>query len=155
MTVLKADRHGRGLRGRLVPPGVPFYRTRSQQFDDMVLDAVARLDQVLRDARQRNLYPLLLENGECRPIAGVEERGGLRHVAKPPEGLGLDHVAQAHATVLLEKVEDAEEMKSMSAVIENQRHLEDVVRDLLAEVHGTTPQRQTVKVKVFDTEDIT
>ena len=46
-------------------------------------------------------------------------------------------------------------MMSMSAVIENQRHLEDVVRDLLAEVHGTTPQRRTVKVKVFDTEDIT
>ena len=36
--------HGRGLRGRLVPPGVPLYRTRSQQFDDMVLDAVARLE---------------------------------------------------------------------------------------------------------------
>jgi 2-C-methyl-D-erythritol 2,4-cyclodiphosphate synthase len=52
-------------------------------------------------------------------------------------------------------VEDPEELQSMSAVIENQRHLEDVVRDLLAEVHGTTPQRPTVKVKVFDTEDIT
>ena len=32
------------MRGRLVPPGVPLYRTRSQQFDDMVLDAVARLE---------------------------------------------------------------------------------------------------------------
>ena len=32
------------MRGRLVPPGVPMYRTRSQQFDDMVLDAVARLE---------------------------------------------------------------------------------------------------------------
>ncbi len=40
----RRDRHGRGLRGRLVPPGVPLYRTRSQQFDDMVLDAVARLE---------------------------------------------------------------------------------------------------------------
>jgi 2-C-methyl-D-erythritol 2,4-cyclodiphosphate synthase len=75
--------------------------------------------------------------------------------AKTPEGLGLDHVAQAHATVLLEKVEDPEEMKAMSAVIESQRHLEDVVRDLLAEVHGGSQQRPTVKVKVFDTEDIT
>jgi predicted Zn-dependent protease with MMP-like domain len=27
-----------------VPPGVPLYRTRAQQFDDMVLDAVARLE---------------------------------------------------------------------------------------------------------------
>ena len=42
--VRRRDRHGRGLRGRLVPPAVPLYRTRSQQFDDMVLDAVARLD---------------------------------------------------------------------------------------------------------------
>src|SRR6201996_3267044 len=42
--VRRRDRHGRGLRGRLVPPGVTLYRTRSQQFDDMVLDAVARLE---------------------------------------------------------------------------------------------------------------
>ena len=27
-----------------MPPGVPLYRTRAQQFDDMVLDAVARLE---------------------------------------------------------------------------------------------------------------
>jgi predicted Zn-dependent protease with MMP-like domain len=42
--VRRRDRHGRGLRGRLVSPAVPLYRTRSQQFDDMVLDAVARLE---------------------------------------------------------------------------------------------------------------
>jgi predicted Zn-dependent protease with MMP-like domain len=40
----RRDRHGRGLRGRLVPPGVPLYRSRSQQFDDLVLEAVARLE---------------------------------------------------------------------------------------------------------------
>jgi len=27
-----------------MPPGVPLYRTRSEQFDDIVLDAVARLE---------------------------------------------------------------------------------------------------------------
>lgn len=32
------------MRGRLAPPGVPLYRTRSEQFDDVVLDAVARLE---------------------------------------------------------------------------------------------------------------
>ena len=32
------------MRGRLVPPGVPLYRTRSEQFDDIVLEAVARLE---------------------------------------------------------------------------------------------------------------
>jgi predicted Zn-dependent protease with MMP-like domain len=40
----RRDRRGRGVRGRLIPPGVPLYRTRSQQFDDMVLDAAARLE---------------------------------------------------------------------------------------------------------------
>jgi predicted Zn-dependent protease with MMP-like domain len=40
----RRDRHGRGLRGRLVPPEVPLYRSRAQQFDDLVLEAVARLE---------------------------------------------------------------------------------------------------------------
>jgi predicted Zn-dependent protease with MMP-like domain len=42
--VRRRDRHGRGLRGRLVPTDVPLYRSRSQQFDELVLDAVARLE---------------------------------------------------------------------------------------------------------------
>ena len=73
--------------------------------------------------------------------------------AKTPEGLGLDHVAQAHAIVLLERVRDPEDLKSMSAVIESQRQLEDVVEDLLSQVHGV-PRRRTL-MPAFDTEDIT
>ncbi len=42
--VARRDRHGRGLRGRLVPPTVPLARSRSQQFDDLVLDAVEHLE---------------------------------------------------------------------------------------------------------------
>ncbi len=74
--------------------------------------------------------------------------------AKTPEGLGLDHVAQAHAVVLLERVEDAAEQKTMTEVIESQRQLEDVVRDLVSEVHGSEQVKRTV-IPVFDTEDIT
>lgn len=70
--------------------------------------------------------------------------------AKTPEGLNVDHVAQAHAVVLLEQVEDPSEVKSMSAVIESQRQLEDVVKDLISQVHGTPVRKPT-----FDTEDIT
>lgn len=69
--------------------------------------------------------------------------------AKTPEGLGVDGVAQAHAVVLLERIEDPGELQTMSAVMESQRQLEDVVRDLVNQVHG-------VGVKVpFDTDDIT
>lgn len=72
--------------------------------------------------------------------------------AKTPEGLGLDHVAQCHAVALVEHSLDDEDLKSMSAVIESQRQLEDVVDDLLASVHGVPKKKIS---PVYDTEDIT
>jgi len=42
--IRRRDRHGRGLRGALAPPDVPLYRTRMERFDDLVLQAVARLE---------------------------------------------------------------------------------------------------------------
>ena len=38
------DRHGRGLRGRLVPEEVPLSRSRAEQFDDLPLAAVIYTD---------------------------------------------------------------------------------------------------------------
>jgi 2-C-methyl-D-erythritol 2,4-cyclodiphosphate synthase len=73
--------------------------------------------------------------------------------AKTPEGLGLDHVAQCHAIVLVERAIEPDELKKMSAVIESQRQLEDVVEDLLTSVHGV-PKKRTV-TRVYDTEEIT
>jgi 2-C-methyl-D-erythritol 2,4-cyclodiphosphate synthase len=72
--------------------------------------------------------------------------------AKTPEGLDLDHVAQCHAVALVEHVLEPDELKSMSAVIESQRQLEDVVEDLLSSVHGVPKKRVD---PVYDTEDIT
>jgi 2-C-methyl-D-erythritol 2,4-cyclodiphosphate synthase len=69
--------------------------------------------------------------------------------AKTPEGLNVDHVAQAHAVVLLERIEEPGELQTMSAVMESQRQLEDVVRDLVSQVHGVSLKAP------FDTEDIT
>ena len=40
----RRDRRGRGLRGQLVPQSVPLSRSRAQQFDDLVLDAVEHLE---------------------------------------------------------------------------------------------------------------
>ena len=73
--------------------------------------------------------------------------------AKTPEGMGLDHVAQCHAIALVQRAPESEELKSMSAVIETQKQLEDVVDDLLASVHGVPKKR--VITPIFDTEDIT
>lgn len=75
--------------------------------------------------------------------------------AKTPEGLNADHVAQAHAVVLLEKVEDPLKLRSMTDVIESQKQLEDVVKDLVSQVHGVEPRRIPIHRPPFDTEDIT
>ena len=72
--------------------------------------------------------------------------------AKTPEGLNLDHVAQCQAVALVEHVADPDELKSISAVIETQHQLEDVVEDLLSSVHGVPKKRVA---PVYDTEDIT
>lgn len=84
--------------------------------------------------------------------------------AKTPEGMNLDHVAQAHAAVLIEKVEEPGTARVMSAEIENQMDVEEVVKDLVSQVHGGEeeagvgapgPLRRRIKIPTFDTDDIT
>jgi hypothetical protein len=41
----RRDRRGRGMRGGLAPRAVPVSRTRSEAFDDLVLDAVDELEE--------------------------------------------------------------------------------------------------------------
>lgn len=43
------DRHGRGVRGPLTPVGVPRHRTRSQAFDQLVLEMYAPLHNAYFD----------------------------------------------------------------------------------------------------------
>jgi len=42
----RRDRRGRGLRGSLLPGDVPGARSRSEQFDELVLDAVNRVSRL-------------------------------------------------------------------------------------------------------------
>lgn len=44
--VRRRDRRGRGIRGPLVPADLPVFRSRAQAFDDLVLDAVERLERL-------------------------------------------------------------------------------------------------------------
>lgn len=46
---VRRDRHGRGIRGSLAPPDSPLSLSRAQRFDEMVVDAVERLDRRWRD----------------------------------------------------------------------------------------------------------
>jgi len=146
--------------GSYFPPGDPRWKNAdSSIFVKLALEelqhAAYRLVNV--DAT------LVLAAPKIGPIAG-EMRARVAEIlgvelnqvsikAKTPEGLNLDNVAQCHAIVLVERAADNDELKSMSAVIESQKQLEDVVDDLLASVHGV-PKKRTID-PVYDTEDIT
>jgi 2-C-methyl-D-erythritol 2,4-cyclodiphosphate synthase len=71
--------------------------------------------------------------------------------AKTPEGLNADHVAQAHAVVLIEKIEDELGLLSKADVEEMQSQLEN----LITEAHGTRPRRIPIRKAIYDTDDIT
>jgi 2-C-methyl-D-erythritol 2,4-cyclodiphosphate synthase len=146
--------------GSFFPPGDPRWKNA-----DSAIFLQLALEE-LRNAGYRIVNvdtSLVLKAPKIGPVAGdmrarVAELLGveLNQVsikAKTPEGLNLDNVAQCHAVVLVERVTDADGLKSMSAVIESQKQLEDVVDDLLASVHGVPKKR--VVAPVYDTEDIT
>ena len=146
--------------GSFFPPGDPRWKNAdSAIFLKLALEELAHAGYRIVNVDTT----LVLAAPKIAPIAGemrvrVAEllRVNLNQVsikAKTPEGLGLDHVAQCHAVALVERVTDEDELKSMSAVIESQRQLEDVVEDLLSSVHGL-PKKRTEQ-PLFDTEDIT
>jgi 2-C-methyl-D-erythritol 2,4-cyclodiphosphate synthase len=146
--------------GSFFPPGDP----RWKDADSAIFLKLALEELMNAGYRIVNVdTSLVLKAPKIGPIAGdmrarVAELLGveLNQVsikAKTPEGLNLDNVAQCHAIVLVERVTDADGLKSMSAVIESQKQLEDVVDDLLASVHGVPKKRPIAPV--YDTEDIT
>jgi 2-C-methyl-D-erythritol 2,4-cyclodiphosphate synthase len=146
--------------GSFFPPGDP----RWKDADSAIFLSVALEEIQTAGYRIVNVdTTLVLAAPKIGPIAGeLRERvaelldvkpSDVGIKAKTPEGLNVDHVAQAHAVVLLEQIEVTEELRSMTAVIENQRQLEDVVKDLVSQVHGVPAER--VVRPTFNTEDIT
>jgi 2-C-methyl-D-erythritol 2,4-cyclodiphosphate synthase len=143
--------------GSFFPPGDPRWKNAdSAIFLNLALEEIQNAGYRIVNVDTT----LVLARPKIGPIAGeLRERvAELLNVkpsavgikAKTPEGLDADHVAQAHVVVLLEQLEDPSELKSMTAVIESHRQLEDVVKDLVSQVHGAP-----ITKAPFDTEDIT
>jgi predicted Zn-dependent protease with MMP-like domain len=130
----RRDRHGRGLRGLLVPPGVPLYRTRSQQFDDLVLEAVARLEP----RWETELADVEFAVQEV-PDADIMEGDGVplaRIVRATTDTSDPDHPATGPRIVLfrrplLARAEDEDELSEL---------LYDVVVEEFAEILGVDPE---------------
>src|ERR1700761_141772 len=124
--------------GSFFPPGDPRWKNAdSAIFLNLALEEIQNAGYRLVNVDTT----LVLAAPKIGPIAGelrerVADLLGVEPTdvgikAKTPEGLSVDHVAQAHAVVLLEQVEDPTELKSMTAVIESQRQLENVGKDLV------------------------
>jgi predicted Zn-dependent protease with MMP-like domain len=123
------------MRGRLVPPGVPLYRTRSEQFDDIVLDAVARLEprweaelSSLEFAVQEVPEPEELADDSddiplARVIPGAPDRGDPARPATPTRIV-------VYRRPLLARAENDEELSDL---------VYDVVVEELARALGIDP----------------
>ena len=141
----RRDRHGRGLRGRLVPAEVPLARSRAEQFDDLVLDAVEELERRWE-----------------RELAGVEfaveDVPWVEHTS--PEDVVLDPDVLDDGSVPLARVlpahrEDGREVPPRIVVyrrpLEVRAHdredLADLVRDVVVDrspcCWAATPRRST------------
>jgi 2-C-methyl-D-erythritol 2,4-cyclodiphosphate synthase len=146
--------------GSFFPPGDPRWKDAdSTIFLNLALDEVqnagykiVNVDTTLVLAEPK-IGPIAAEMRERVADLLDVEPGNVGIKAKTPEGLNADHVAQAHAVVLLEKADAADELKAMTASIESDQQIEDVVQDLVSQAHGVEP-RPAIK-PVFDTEDIT
>ena len=146
--------------GSFFPPGDPRWKDAdSSIFLNLALEEVQNAGYRIVNVDTT----LVLAAAKISPIAGeMRERvadllslnaSDVSIKAKTPEGLNVDHVAQAHAVVLLEKQNNAPQLRSISDVIESQKQLEDVVQDLVSQVHGVEPR--AVHRPPFDTDDIT
>jgi len=145
--------------GSFFPPGDPRWKNAdSSIFIKLALEELEHAGYRISNVDTT----LILAAPKIAPVAGEMrarvadllgvEIGQVSIKAKTPEGLNLDGVAQCHAVAIVERAGDHDEVKSMSAVIESQRQLEDVVEDLLSSVHGVRRKRVA---PVYDTGDIT
>lgn len=133
--IRRRDRRGRGVRGRLMPPGVPLYRTRSEQFDDIVLDAVARLEPrweselaTMEFAVQEVPEPDELADDSAeiplaRAIPGTQGQGDPAHPATPTRIV-------IYRRPLLARSENDDDLRDL---------VYDVVVEELAQVLGIDP----------------
>lgn len=83
----RRDRRGRGLRGPLAPSGVPVARSRAEQFDELVLASLGRLER--RWSAELDAVEIVVADVPDVPDAGQATGPGgavpLGH-AEPPSG---------------------------------------------------------------------
>src|SRR3954451_1390215 len=108
----RRDRHGRGLRGPLIPPSLPGWRTRGDRFDDLVLRCVRRLER--RWAKLLDGVEFAVEEVPPSDPAPWEHRTvALGRYFPADPAAGLAHRIVVYRRPVLARAEDAEEMEML------------------------------------------
>jgi 2-C-methyl-D-erythritol 2,4-cyclodiphosphate synthase len=116
---------------------------RIANLDTTLVLAAPKIGPIANDIRERVAELLQIEAG----AVGIK--------AKTPEGLNQDHMVEAHAVVLLERPSGDESLREMEAAIDDRQTVEEVVSELVNDVHGSASARRLAPAPAFDTEDIT
>jgi 2-C-methyl-D-erythritol 2,4-cyclodiphosphate synthase len=116
---------------------------RIANLDTTLVLAAPKIGPIANDIRERVAELLQIEAG----AVGIK--------AKTPEGLNQNHMVEAHAVVLLERPSGDEGLRAMEAAIDDRQTVEEVVSELVNDVHGSASPRRLAPAPVFDTEDIT
>jgi predicted Zn-dependent protease with MMP-like domain len=112
----RRDRHGRGLRGPLIPPSLPGWRTRADRFDDVVVRAVRRLER--RWAKQLDGVEFAVEEVPPSDPAPWEHRTVVlgRYFPADPAA-GLAHRIVVYRRPVLARCEDEEDVEALVRVV--------------------------------------
>lgn len=147
--------------GSFFPPGDPRWKgADSAIFLNIALEEIQNAGYKIANVDTT----LVLAAPKIAPIAGeIRERvaslldipqGDVSIKAKTPEGLHLDHVAQAHAVVLLERVEEHNGLRVMHMEIDETVEVgADEIDEVLKEM--SRGSKHSVKKPAFDPEDFT
>ena len=125
----RRDRHGRGLRGELIPSHLPGSRTRSERFEDWVLESAQRLERLWGDKIQ-DVQILVLEIPDGLEQMAPETVRGLLGTSTP----ATDR-QPATITVFRHPIE----MTAKGYVPANEL-VHDVVVEQMAELLGMAPE---------------
>ncbi len=125
----RRNRHGRGLRGELMLPNLPGFRSRSERFDDMVLDSAERL----QDMWGKQLDGVLFAVDEIPPNLEqlVAEGTAAPMGSCTPGGRGEAPMVTVYRRVVEQTATGREELQDL---------VHDVVVEYTAEMLGVPPE---------------
>ncbi|MFJ5955539.1 metallopeptidase family protein [Paenarthrobacter sp. NPDC092416] len=125
----RRNRHGRGLRGELMLPTLPAFRTRSERFDDLVLDSAERLQDMWGKQLDGVLFAVdeIPPNLEQLVASGTSAPMG----SYTPGGKGEAPMITVYRRVVEQACGTREELQDL---------VHDVVVEYTAEMLGVPPE---------------